>query len=78
VTLNERLDYFGSTVNLASRLVDLSDGTDLVFSSAILDDPEVNALFTESDNPGILTPFQADMLKGFEDEPFRLWRYTVS
>jgi class 3 adenylate cyclase len=77
VTLNERLDYFGSTVNLASRLVDLSDGADLIFSSAIIDDPEVNAWLTEGDTPGLLTPFREDMLKGFEDEPYRLWRFEA-
>ena len=41
VTQNGRLDYFGSTVNLAARLVDLSSGADLVVSSAITSDPEV-------------------------------------
>jgi class 3 adenylate cyclase len=30
VTLNERLDYFGSTVNIAARLESLSQGDDVV------------------------------------------------
>src|SRR6185437_10449918 len=30
VTLNDRLDYFGSTVNIAARLVGLSGGSDII------------------------------------------------
>ena len=32
VTLNDRLDYFGSTINMAARLQGESDGGDIVFS----------------------------------------------
>ena len=41
VTLNDRLDYFGSTVNAAARIVGLSDGEDVVISGAVRADPEV-------------------------------------
>ena len=69
VTQNERLDYFGSTVNLAARLVDLSSGADLVVSSAITSDPEVaDLLGTELS----AAPIEAT-LKGFEDERFEIW-----
>jgi class 3 adenylate cyclase len=44
VTLNERLDYFGGTVNLAARLQGRSEGGDIVLSAALLADPEVKAL----------------------------------
>ena len=44
VTLNERLDYFGSTVNAAARIVDLSSGEDVVVSGCRLADPEVAEL----------------------------------
>jgi len=40
VTLNERLDYFGSTVNLAARLEGQSTGDDIVISSAVYADPQ--------------------------------------
>jgi class 3 adenylate cyclase len=39
VTLNGRLDYFGSTVNLAARLQGESTGGDLVVSEALAADP---------------------------------------
>ena len=41
VTLNERLDYFGSTVNLAARLQGESHGGDIVLSEDIAADPGV-------------------------------------
>jgi class 3 adenylate cyclase len=44
VTLNERLDYFGSTVNLAARLQGQSRGADIVLSRALADDPAVAAM----------------------------------
>lgn len=44
VTLNDRLDYFGSTVNLAARLQDESHGGDIVLSRQLGADPIVGAL----------------------------------
>jgi class 3 adenylate cyclase len=44
VTLNERLDYFGGTVNLAARLQGRSEGGDIILSQALLAEPEVEAL----------------------------------
>ena len=41
VTLNERLDYFGSTINMAARLQGESEGGDIVFSEEIAGDPVV-------------------------------------
>src|SRR5213078_1702521 len=50
VTLNERLDYFGSTVNLAARLEGQSSGDDVVISTAVYSDPEVRGLLGDPDN----------------------------
>lgn len=47
VTLNERLDYFGTTVNMAARLESLSQGGDIVLSHAIADDPAVMPLLAD-------------------------------
>ena len=41
VSLNGRLDYFGSTVNLAARLQGQSRGGDIVISEALAADPAV-------------------------------------
>jgi class 3 adenylate cyclase len=72
VTLNERLDYFGTTVNIASRIQNLSVGGDVVISSAIYDDPEVQAWLGNPENQLHLEAFDAK-LKGIAD-PVRLWR----
>jgi class 3 adenylate cyclase len=44
VTLNDRLDYFGSTVNMAARLQGQSAGGDIVLSRAVADDPAVQSV----------------------------------
>ena len=44
VTLNDRLDYFGSTVNLAARLQGQSIGGDIVLSADVMAEPGVRDL----------------------------------
>ena len=73
VTLNDRLDYFGSTVNMAARLEGLSCGADVIISQSVYEDAKVRELI-ESEN---LVAEEFDMLlKGFEDERFELWRVS--
>ncbi|HEY0730759.1 MAG TPA: DUF5939 domain-containing protein [Pyrinomonadaceae bacterium] len=73
VTLNDRLDYFGSTVNLAARLEGLSTGSDVIISRTVYEDAQVRELL---DAKG-LTATEFDMsLKGFDDERFSLWRVS--
>jgi class 3 adenylate cyclase len=43
VTLNDRLDYFGSAVNLAARLQGQSLGGDIVISASLAEDAGVKA-----------------------------------
>ena len=67
VNLNERLDYFGSTVNLAARLQGQSRGADLVLSTDIADDPQVAQLLNELPHRE-----ESAVLRGFAREiPFR-------
>jgi adenylate cyclase len=74
VTLNDRLDYFGSTVNAAARLDGLSKGGELVMSDAIARDPDVMELLQHAN---VSAETFAAALKGFEDEPFKLWRVAL-
>jgi adenylate cyclase len=75
VTLNDRLDYFGSTVNMAARLEGLSCGSDVIISRSVYEDARVRDLI-ESQG---LSAVEFDMsLKGFDDERFELWRVTKS
>ncbi|MBI1281543.1 MAG: hypothetical protein GC179_25680 [Anaerolineaceae bacterium] len=70
VTLNDRLDYFGSTINKASRLEGFSSGEDVIISKAVFDDPEVDALLHSGSYNAEVFETQ---IKGFDDQ-FALWR----
>jgi adenylate cyclase len=72
VTLNDRLDYFGSTVNMAARLECLSTGHNVIISQSVYEDPEVQDLFEEQSG---LESEEFDVtLKGFAEEHFQLIR----
>ncbi|WP_420632229.1 adenylate/guanylate cyclase domain-containing protein [Candidatus Leptofilum sp.] len=73
VTLNERLDYFGTNINIAARLEKFSQGNDLILSDFVYCDPEVQALIHDANAPMETNSFEAQ-LKGFDDERFNLWR----
>jgi class 3 adenylate cyclase len=77
VTLNERLDYFGSNVNIAARLEPLSTGEDCVITSDVRRDPEVSELLADPAGGLAAEPSEA-VLKGFDDECFELWRVKRS
>ncbi len=62
VTLNDRLDYFGSTVNLAARLQSEAGGGDIIVSRSLADDPVVAPLLSPYD---MTTEERA--IKGFTD-----------
>jgi class 3 adenylate cyclase len=68
VTLNDRLDYFGRTVNLAARLQNESRGGDIVLSEAMASEPGMKA---ELDR--LKPSAERAMVKGFA-EPVALWR----
>jgi class 3 adenylate cyclase len=73
VTLNERLDYFGSTINMAARLEGLSTGNDVIISDQVHDDAEVRELIGAAVNNLEAAGFEVE-LKGFAEERFHLWR----
>jgi class 3 adenylate cyclase len=75
VNMNDRLDYFGSTANIAARLPGFSNGAEIIFSEPVLNDPEVQEFLEQLGTPDALTPFQA-RLKGF-DEPLPAWRLKI-
>ena len=62
MTLNERLDYFGSTVNMAARLQAQSRGGDIVLSRDLAEDAAVRPLLD-----GIDLAEESVPLKGFDD-----------
>jgi class 3 adenylate cyclase len=68
VTLNDRLDYFGRTVNLAARLQSESRGGDIILSEAMAQEPGMTALIAPLGATG-----EEVAIKGFT-EPIRLRR----
>lgn len=75
VNLNDRLDYFGSTVNIAARLPSFSKGGEVIFSEAIRSDPEVIEFMEKDIASNSVTRFSAEV-KGY-DEAFSLWRMKI-
>jgi adenylate cyclase len=74
VTLNERLDYFGTTVNIASRLEGQAQGDDLIISEDVMRLPAVQRVLGE--NEVQVEMFKAQ-LKGFVNEEFQLYRIRL-
>ncbi len=75
VNLNDRLDYFGSTVNIAARLPGFSQGGELIFTEEIYHDPEIQEFLAQAIKPTSLDHFTGNV-KGF-DEPFTMWKLRV-
>ena len=75
VNLNERLDYFGSAVNIAARLPHFSAGGELVLSGEIRHDPEVSEFLAKNAAPNTVSRFQSE-LRGY-DTPMEMWRVRI-
>jgi len=69
VTLNDTLDYFGATVNIASRVSHLSRGDDVILTPQVMQDGEVRAMLPKI---GRLEDFECN-LHGYEQR-FQLCR----
>jgi class 3 adenylate cyclase len=72
VTLNDRLDYFGTTANLAARLQGRSEGDDLVLSASLVEDPAVAPLLAD-----LRVGEETARVKGF-DTPVRFFRLRAA
>lgn len=75
VNLNDRLDYFGSTVNIAARLPNFSAGGEAIFSEPIHNDEEVIEFLEKNAPPNSLARFQGE-IRGF-DQSMLLWRIKI-
>lgn len=62
VNSNDRLDYFGRTVNIAARIQAESHGNDIVMEEALLKREEINTMMKDHN----ITPFSAQ-LKGISN-----------
>ena len=73
VTANDRLDYFGTTVNIASRVEHEANGGEVAATADVCESPDGQAVLSAGNvraNPTVAR------LKGI-DEPVRLFRLTL-
>ena len=73
VNANEKLDYFGTTINFAARLVDLSQGGDLMLSGELYHRPETVKFLAE--RGWVMEPLEVTF-RGFKT-PHQVWRMTL-
>ena len=74
VNANDRLDYFGNTVNQAARIEGQSKGGDVVITEAVAQDPEVAGMLPSN---GLVATQFSTQLKGLSGE-FILTRIEVA
>lgn len=71
VNLNGRTDYFGTTVNIAARLVDVAKEKEIIISESVYDHPDVKLYLKKNEEKLFIKENQIE-LKGFEDQEFRV------
>ena len=73
VNANERLDFFGTTINLAARMIGCCEGGDLAVSDELFRRPETLAFVEACAAP----PEPSEVhFRGFE-KPHLVWRLVV-
>ncbi len=75
VNLNDRLDYFGSTVNIAARLPHFSLGGEVIITESIRNDQEVLAFLEKNAKPNSIVRFQGE-IRGY-DQSMELWKINM-
>ncbi len=65
VVLNDRQDYFGTTVNIAARVQALADSRNILATRSVVTDPQASALLETS---GLKLVSQSRALRGIADE----------
>jgi len=73
VNANDKLDFFGSVVNLAARLVERSEGGELVVADEIFQREETQKFLREIRLTAVADKQQ---FTGFP-EPIRIWRIAL-
>ena len=69
VNLNSRIDYFGCTVNIASRFVDYASENEVVISQNTFSQPELEKMLENFEDKSTIENIST-RLKGFDSEYF--------
>ena len=75
VSLNNRIDYFGNHVNVASRLVNFANGSEVVVSAEAFSCPELKE-YLRNRQHSVRIHSREVTLKGFDDEPIEILQMT--
>lgn len=73
VNLNNRIDYFGTTINVASRIQELSENGELTISDEIINRPESKRIISGYVNKVIKKSVQ---IKGI-DNPIKIYKIKL-
>jgi class 3 adenylate cyclase len=73
VNANDKLDFFGSVVNLAARLVERSQGNELVIADTTFHRAETQTFLREIQQSAVA---DREQFTGFP-EPIRIWRIAM-
>ena len=65
VTLNDRQDYFGQTVNIASRVQNLAISDAIFATGSVVEDPRASGILTEK---GVASVAKSTALRGIGNE----------
>lgn len=76
VTLNNRIDYFGNTVNFAARLVEKANRDELIMSSKAFEHPHLKSFLEQDDIYCKIDSFSSP-LKGFGENNFSIKRLSL-
>ncbi|MGM0545870.1 MAG: adenylate/guanylate cyclase domain-containing protein [Bacteroidota bacterium] len=76
VNLNSRIDYFGATVNIASRFVDVACEDEVIISQDIFRDHNLQKVLADFNNTGSIED-QKISIKGFAKQSFFIKRINV-
>ena len=71
VNLNDRVDYFGTTVNIAARLVDVAKEKEIVVSEAFFKNNAVTR-YLDRNRKSLFIKDSTKELKGFDNESFKV------
>lgn len=73
VNLNNRMDYFGSTVNVAARMVEMADENEIILSEKTIQNTPVKHILN-SHTSGFTMTSEQTILKGFDQHKFSIKR----
>jgi len=76
VNLNDRIDYFGTTVNVASRLVDVAEEKEIVVSEPFYNFGDTD-LYLANNRKSLFIKSGEKELKGFDKEVFKVKQISM-